>query len=394
MKAGEGGPLAGVRVVDLTVNILGPVATQVLGDMGADIVKVEPPTGDPIRFMGPSRSPGMSVFFLNTNRNKRSVVLDLKRPEAMDALLHLVDGADVFVHNMRLGAAERLGLSYAALAKRNRRLVYAAATGFRQSSRWRDKPAFDDVIQGMSGIADLVARRDGKPGFVPMAIADKFCGFAFASAIGMALYRRERTGVGQEVHVPMLETMLSFNLVEHLWGATLDDPSLGVGYVRMLTPFRRPHATADGYICLLANTDEQWARLFVAIDRPELAQDARFARLEQRTLNIAALYEIVTDVMRTRTTAEWQRRLDAADIPNGPVLSLDSMLDDPYLNETGFFQRVEHPTEGRMITTTVATEFSESPGSIRRLAPRLGEHTAEVLREAGLPEATVAALTA
>lgn len=381
------GPLAGIRVIDLTVNILGPVATQVLGDMGADVIKVEPPAGDPIRVMGPGRSPAMSVFFLNTNRNKRSVVLDLKQPEAMQALLHLVDGADVFVHNMRIGAAERLGLDYGALSARNPRLVYAAATGFRKDSAWRDKPAFDDVIQGMSGIADLHKRRDGKPAFVPMVIADKFCGFALASAIGMALYRRERSGTGQEVHVPMLETMLNFNMVEHLWGATLDDTSLGLGYVRMLTPFRRPHATADGHICLLANTDEQWARLFGAMERPELANDIRFAKLAQRTLNVAALYEIVTAVMATRTTAEWQQRLDAADVPNGAVLTLDGMFDDPYLAQTGYFQHVEHPTEGRMITTAVPTAFSESPGTIRRLAPRLGEHTAEVLREAGVPVA-------
>ena len=381
------GPLAGIRVIDLTVNILGPVATQVLGDMGADVIKVEPPAGDPIRVMGPGRSPAMSVFFLNTNRNKRSVVLDLKQPEAMQALLHLIDGADVFVHNMRIGAADRLGLGYAALSARNPRLVYAAATGFRKDSAWRDKPAFDDVIQGMSGIADLHKRRDGTPAFVPMVIADKFCGFALASAIGMALYRRERSGTGQEVHVPMLETMLNFNMVEHLWGATLDDASLGLGYVRMLTPFRRPHATSDGHICLLANTDEQWARLFIAMERPELANDIRFAKLAQRTLNVAALYEIVTAVMATRTTAEWRQRLDAADVPNGAVLTLDGMFDDPYLADTGYFQHVEHPTEGRMITTAVPTAFSESPGSIRCLAPRLGEHTAEVLREAGVPEA-------
>jgi len=386
------GPLAGIRVIDLTVNILGPVATQVLGDMGADVIKVEPPAGDPIRVMGPGRSPAMSVFFLNTNRNKRSVVLDLKQPEAMQALLTLIDGADVFVHNMRIGAAERLGLDHATLAARNPRLVYAAATGFRKDSAWRDKPAFDDVIQGMSGVADLHARRDGKPGFVPMVIADKFCGFALASAIGMALYRRERSGVGQEVHVPMLETMLNFNMVEHLWGATLDDTSLGLGYVRMLTPFRRPHATADGHICLLANTDEQWARLFVAMERPELAHDTRFAKLAQRTLNVAALYEILTAVMATRTTAEWQQRLDAADIPNGAVLTLEGMFDDPYLVETGYFRHVEHPSEGSMITTAVPTAFSESPGSIRRLAPRLGEHTTEVLREAGVPEAMAARL--
>lgn len=389
----SGGPLAGVRVIDLTVNILGPVATQILGDMGAEVIKVEPPQGDPIRHVGPRRSTGMGAFFLNTNRNKRGVLLDLKQPDARDALLRLVDGADVFVHNMRLSAAARLGLDYASLAARNPRLIYASGTGFRKNSSWRDRPAFDDVIQGMSGIADMHARRDGEPRYVPMVIADKFCGHALASAIGMALYRRERSGVGQEVHVPMTETMLNFNLIEHLWGAVLAEPEQGLGYIRMLTPFRRPYATKDGHICLLANTDDQWRRLFGAIDRPELIQDPRFARLVDRALNLPALYSLVEDAMAERPTAEWMQRLDAADVPNGPVLKLDEMLDNPYLAETGYFQRVEHPTEGEMITTAVPTEFSESPGGVHRLAPRLGQHTAEVLREAGFPEGEVVRLS-
>lgn len=389
----SGGPLAGVRVIDLTVNILGPVATQILGDMGAEVIKVEPPQGDPIRHVGPRRSTGMGAFFLNTNRNNRGVMLDLKQPDAREALLRLVDGADVFVHNMRLSAAARLGLDYASLMARNPRLIYASGTGFRKDSSWRDRPAFDDVIQGMSGIADMHARRDGEPRYVPMVIADKFCGHALASAIGMALYRRERSGVGQEVHVPMTETMLNFNLIEHLWGAVLAEPEQGFGYIRMLTPFRRPYATKDGHICLLANTDEQWRRLFGAIDRPELIEDPRFARLVDRALNLPALYSLVEDAMAERPTAEWMQRLDAADVPNGPVLKLDEMLDNPYLAETGYFQRVEHPTEGAMITTAVPTEFSESPGGVHRLAPRLGQHTAEVLREAGFPEGDVARLS-
>lgn len=388
-----GGPLAGVRVIDLTVNILGPVATQILGDMGAEVIKIEPPQGDPIRQVGPRRSTGMGAFFLNTNRNKRSVVLDLKQQDAREVLFRLVEGADVLVHNMRLSAAARLGLDHATLSARNPRLIYASGTGFRKDSSWRDRPAFDDVIQGMSGIADMHARRDGEPRYVPMVIADKFCGHALASAIGMALYRRERTGRGQEVHVPMTETMLNFNLIEHLWGAVLNEPEQGLGYIRMLTPFRRPYATQDGHICLLANTDDQWRRLFGAIGQPELAEDPRFARLVDRALHLPALYALVEEAMATATTEEWIRRLDEADIPNGPVLRLDRMLDDPYLAETGYFQRVEHPTEGPMITTAVPVEFSESPGAVRRLAPRLGEHTEEVLREAGFSPSEVANLS-
>jgi len=391
--APAGGPLAGIRVIDLTVNILGPVATQVLGDMGAEIIKVEPPQGDPIRQVGPARSPDMGVFFLNTNRNKRGVVLDLKQPEARAALLRLIDGADVLVHNMRLGAAGRLGLDPTTLLARNPRLIHACGTGFRKNSAYRDRPAFDDVIQGMSGIADMHARRDGEPRYVPMVIADKFCGHALASAIAMALYRREKTGLGQEVHVPMVETMLNFNLIEHLWAAGLGEPEQGMGYVRMLTPYRRPYATLDGHICLLANTDEQWRRLFGAMERPELAADPRFARLIDRARHVPALYAIVEEVMRTRSTADWLARLDHADVPCGPVLTLEGLLEDPYLTDTQFFRQVEHPTEGPMVTTAIPVEFSESPGTIRSLAPRLGQDTEAVLREAGFSDTEIAALT-
>lgn len=395
MSDAGGGPLAGVRVIDVTTAVLGPLATQILGDMGADVVKVESPQGDTMRQIGPTRGRDMAVMFLNINRNKRSVVLDLKRQEARAALLRLIEGADVLVHNMRLGAAARLGLSYAALAPRNPRLIHASATGFRKDGRLRDRPAFDDVIQGMSGLAAINAMRDGgEPSYVPSAIADKFCGHVLASAVAMALYRRERTGKGQEVHVPMLETMISFNLAEHLWGGVLDDPALGLGYGRMFTPYRRPFPTSDGHLCLMANSDDQWQRLLAALERPDLAADPRFARLAQRADNIGALYAVVEAVMRTRSTAEWQARLDAADVPNGPVLSLAGLLEDEYLGETGFFQRVEHPSEGRMLVTAVPVEFSEAPGAVRRLPPRLGEHTAEVLREAGLTEAEIMELAA
>jgi len=397
-----GGPLAGVRVIDLTSAVLGPVATQILGDMGAEVVKVEPPQGDTMRQVGPTRGSDMAVMFLNINRNKRSVVLDLKREQARRALLRLIDGADVLVHNMRVGAAERLGLSYAALAPRNPRLIHASATGFRKDGRHRDRPAFDDVIQGMSGLAALNAMRDGgEPRYVPSAIADKFCGHVLASAVAMALYRRERTGLGQEVHVPMLETMVSFNLAEHLWGGVLDDPSLGLGYGRMFTPYRRPFRTNDGYLCMMANSDDQWQRLLSALGRPDLAEDPRFARLAQRAVNIGALYAIVEEVMRTRSTDEWQARLDAADVPNGPVHGLADLLEDDYLAETGFFRRVEHPSEGRMLVTAVPVDFSEWSRSAielaRQIAPQASlvlMHAVEVpfegkMRTAGVAEDTV-----
>jgi crotonobetainyl-CoA:carnitine CoA-transferase CaiB-like acyl-CoA transferase len=345
------GPLAGIRVIDLTSALLGPLATQILGDMGADVIKVEPPEGDPIRALGPSRHPGMGAYFLNINRNKKSVALDLKRPATREALLKLVETADVFVHNMRLAAVERLGLDYRVVVHRNPRIVYAAATGFHKDGAYRDRPSFDDVIQGESGLAALNGGVGGEPRYVPMAVSDKICGYVLASAIGMALFHRERTGEGQEVHVPMLETMVAFNLADHLWHGVLAEPAKGLGYPRMLTEHHRPFPTKDGHICILATTDLQSRHLFEAIDRPELADDERFSTLTRRTDNIGELYEIVIERMRRRTTAEWRERLDRFDVPNGVVTDLEGLLADPYLAETGFFQQVEHPSEGKMLTT-------------------------------------------
>ena len=342
----QGGPLTGIRVIDLTTVVLGPFATQMLGDMGADVIKVESPDGDNCRWIGPSRTKGMGSYFAMLNRNKRSVVLDLKRPAAKDALLRLVDGADVFVHNMRLGAADRLGLGYAALSARNQRLVYACASGFRKGSSKQEHPAFDDLIQGMSGLAALNAGPDGAPRYVPSVVVDKLTGQTLASMIGMALFHRERTGQGQEVHVPMLETMLSFLLVEHLWGAVLNQPELGLGYPRMLTPHRRPYATQDGYISVIAVSDAHWRRLFEAMGRSALIEDPRFTTIAARSDNVDALYAVLADGMRERTTAEWLKILGALDIPCGPVNSLTDLLQDDYLQETDFFQQMRHPLDG------------------------------------------------
>ena len=381
------GPRAGIRVIDITIAVLGPVATQLLGDMGAEVIKVETPEGDPMRQIGPARNPGMAAYFLNVNRNKKSLVLDLKRPAAQAALLRLAATADVFLHNMRPGAASRLGIDYAAVRTANPRVIYASAGGYRPDTPYRDRAAFDDVIQGESGLAAINAAATGAdagaPRYVPMAVCDKICSQVLAGAVGMALFARERTGRGQEVHVPMMETMAAFNLVDHLWHGVLAEPEKGLGYPRMFTPYRRPYPTSDGHVCLLATTDRQWRNLFAAIDHPELADDPRFSTIEQRTANIHELYTLLAECMRHRSTAEWRARLDQFDVPNGGVNDLNGLVADLYLRDTGFFRRVEHPSEGPTVTTAIPVDFSATPGDIRLPPPRLGEHTRAILAELG-----------
>jgi len=391
-KAACVGPLDGLRVLDLTINILGPVAAQILGDMGADVIKIEPPDGDPMRGSGATRSPGMAQLFFNTNRNKRSAVLDLKRPAGRDALMRLVAGADVFLHSLRPQAAERLGIGYEAIRAHNPGMVYACAPGYRSDGPNRDRPAFDDVIQGESGIAGLIGRSTGEPRYMPMIMADKICGYVLASSVGMALLHRARTGEGQWVEVPMLETMAAFNLTEHLWSDAFDGRGGELGYARVLSPHRRPFATRDGHLCVLAVNDEQWRRLFAALDLPEIAADERFATIAARSRHIDSLYEIVGNRMKLRTSGEWRERLDAADVPNGAVNRFEDLATDPYLQSTGFFQRYRHPTEGPVVTTAIPVRFGRSPGSLRRPPPTLGEHTREVLSQAGLSAGEIDAL--
>ena len=380
------GPLAGIKVIDITTVVLGPFASQVLGDMGADVIKVETTAGDTTRFIGPSRTPGMGSYFATLNRNKRSLAIDLKKPAAMAALLRLIDQADVFVHNMRIGAAARLGLDYATMAKRHPRLIHASASGFRKGSSLQEFPAYDDLIQGLSGIASLNAGPDGAPRYFPMVVVDKLTGMNLASMIGMALFHRERTGHGQEVHVPMLETILSFTLIEHFWHGMYGEPEKGVGYPRVLSPHRRPYQTKDGFISVIAQTDAQWRKLFAVMGVPELIDDPRFNTTQARTEHIDALYATLTDGMKHRTTAEWIAELQPADIPCGRAGTLGDLFDDPYLRETGFFEEVDHPVEGKALMAAVPARFSDSPPNTTRLWPTLGEHNREVLREAGCSE--------
>jgi crotonobetainyl-CoA:carnitine CoA-transferase CaiB-like acyl-CoA transferase len=383
------GPLSGIRVIDVTTVVLGPFASQTLGDMGADVIKVETIEGDSTRVIGPSRTPGMGSYFANLNRNKRSLAIDLKKPAAREALLRLVETADVFLHNMRLGAASRLGLDYPTLSARNPRLIYAAASGFRKGSSMQEFPAYDDLIQGVSGIASLNAGADGAPRYFPTVVVDKLTGVTLASMIGMALFHRERTGEGQEIHLPMMETILSFTLVEHLMHGTLGEPEKGLGYPRMLTPHRRPYQTKDGYISVIAHSNAQWGKLFEAMGVPHLIDDPRFNSVPARSANIDAVYATLTEGMKQRTTEEWLAELRPADIPCGKANRLDELFGDDYLTETGYFEPHDHPVEGKVVIPAIPARFSKSPPSVHRPWPKLGEHTREILAEAGCTEAEV-----
>jgi crotonobetainyl-CoA:carnitine CoA-transferase CaiB-like acyl-CoA transferase len=388
------GPLAGVRILDLTSLILGPYATQMLGDLGADVIKIEAPDGDSTRHTGPCRSDDMASLFLAVNRNKRSVILDLKQPAARDVLLRMADTADVFVHNIRPQKLEKLGLGPDDLLMRNPRLIYAGLHGWREDGPYSGRPAYDDIIQGLSGLASLMDRLTGEPRYAPTILADKTCGIMAAQAILAALFHRERTGRGQFVEVPMFETMVSFLMVEHLHGRAFHPPEGPTGYSRVLAPWRRPYRTADGYVCMMVYTDQQWLRFWSALGKPETMKDTRFVDMASRTRNIEYVYRIAGEQLESRTTREWIALLKELEIPAGPVNSLDEVLDDPHLAAIGFFKHFNHPTEGELVMPDVPLRFADSPAAIDRLPPRFGEHGREVLREFGVKADEIEALAA
>jgi crotonobetainyl-CoA:carnitine CoA-transferase CaiB-like acyl-CoA transferase len=383
------GPLDGIRVLDLTSVVLGPLATQTMGDMGADIVKIEGPAGDTTRYTGPKRSADMSALYMGLNRNKRSLVLDLKQEAARDALWRLIDTADVFLHSVRPQAMERLGFGREAVLARNPRIVYAGIHGFRMDGPYAGRPAYDDVIQGLSGSADLMARLVGEPRYMPTIMADKTCGLVAVNAVLAALLERERSGRGQFVEIPMFETMVAFNMADHIFGYTFDPPEGPMGYSRVLTPSRRPYKTTDGYICLLAYTDIQWVGFWEEVGRPDLKDDPRFDSLASRADNIEAVYSLAADFIATRSTAEWLEVLPRLEIPCGEIVALEDIPNDPHLQAVGFFRRETHPTEGAITVPDTPVQFSRTPASIDRLQPKLGEHSAEILREAGLSDADI-----
>ena len=380
------GPLAGVKILDLTSVVMGPFATQILAQLGAEVVKVETPGGDNMRHVGPMKHAGMGHIYLHANAGKRSIVLNLKHPDGCEAVLKMAENCDVFISNVRPQALARLGLDYEAVRQRNPRIIHVSCCGFDQDGPDAARPAYDDLIQGATGIPWLMGQYGSpEPAYVPTTLADRVTGLHAVYAVTAALYARSQSGVGQAVVVPMFEAMAQFILGDHMAGLTFEPPVGKPGYARLLTPHRKPYFTSDGMLCVLIYNDKHWKSFFNAIGEAEgLARDPRFSTHSARAANIDEVYAEVARLMRTRTTAQWRVLLDAADVPNMPMNSPEDLLVNPQLRATGFVSDTIHPTEGPMHTLAHPTKWSATPPARSfSPAPRLGEHTRQLLEEAG-----------
>ncbi|MDH3286509.1 MAG: CoA transferase [Betaproteobacteria bacterium] len=390
-----GGPLEGVRVLDLTSVVVGPLATQIMADHGAEVIKIEAPAGDIVRALaGRGVTASMSGKFLHLNRNKRSIALDLKQEAARDALMRLIERADVLIWNMRPPAMARLGLAYEDVRRVNPRIIYCGMFGFGQDGRYRDKPAYDSIIQGSAGIAALHHRVTGEPRYLPMVIADRTVGLIAVQMILMALYHRTRTGEGQAIEIPMFENIVKSVLEEHMYLKTFDPPLGPTGDPRLLDAEARPLATQDGWICISGNTDGQAFAIFDAIGKPELKADSRFNSVAARFKNTPEYFRIRAEGLRQKTTAEWLEIFDATDVPAMPFQTLDELMQDPHLKDIGFFSLIEHPTEGRIRNMRLPNKLSGGVRRDFRPAPKIGEHSIEILSEAGYDDAAIEAMVA
>jgi crotonobetainyl-CoA:carnitine CoA-transferase CaiB-like acyl-CoA transferase len=386
------GPLAGIRVVDLTSLIMGPYCTQIMADMGADVIKVEAPAGDDARYISVGPAPGMAGVFVNANRGKRSVVLNLTTAEGKAALAAITKTADIFVHSMRAKAVAKLGFDYAAVAKINPSIIYTNCYGYSRRGPDKDQPAYDDTIQAECGIPAAQHMLTGTYSFVGTVMADKIAGLTALYATMMALFHRERTGEGQEVEIGMFETMASFVLVEHANGALFDPPLGPAVYPRAVAANRRPHRTKDGYVAALIYNDKQW-RAFVEAVQPAWASDPQFATLEQRARQVDKVYGLLAETFREKTTSEWLDLFRKLGIPAAPLRTPGELFDNEHLKAIEFFETVD-TAQGAVRFPGIPSWFSRTPGKIGGGAPKLGEHTAEILEEVGfssLAEAEVKA---
>jgi formyl-CoA transferase len=387
------GPLAGLRILDLTSNFMGPYASLLLADMGADVCKIEAPEGDTTRNVGPARHRGMSAVFLHLNRNKRSAVLDLKQPDGLAALRRMLAQADVLLFSLRPQAMARLGLDYEQVRAINPRIVYCGAFGFGQNGPYAARPAYDNLIQAAVGLPATQARKTGgPPTYVGSAIVDRMVGMATSNAILAALHCRSQHGRGQSVEVPMFETFAHFTLGDHLYGHTFVPPLGDWGYERMTSPERQPYRTADGHISVEVYTDRHWKRLFQALGHADMAQDPRYADVHARARHMGELYDFLNGTFVARPSDEWVALLTAADIPAIRMNTPQTVLQDAHLQAVGFFGLQEHPSEGTVRTLGIPQRWSETPATLRHPAPRLGEHTAQLLGEYGFAEGEIDAL--
>lgn len=392
------GPLEGIRVVDLATTFSGPYCGMQLRDLGADVIKVEAPQGDITRSLGTRRNPGMASVHLSVNRGKRSLALDLKSEAGKDVLLRLLADTDVLLHNMRSRATRKLGIDYDSLAERFPQLIYCGVYGFGESGPYAGKPAYDDIIQAVSGLATVQGLARATPGeeptYVASSVADKVAGYAATVGILGALVGRSVTGRGQEVEVPMFEAVTSFSQLEHQGGHAFvpaEGPPL---YPRLMSENRKPYPTKDGYLAVVVYTGAHWVRFLKYVGRGDMLDDPRYADDNARAVNIDDLYQVVADELLTRTSAEWLEAFEELDIPAMPVNTPDDLLEDPHLADVGFYREFEHPTEGRLRQMRPALRFSGDALPEPGPPASLGEHGPEVLRDLGYTDEEIDALTA